>query len=133
MGKANELGDDLLSHPLTPEERAAKYPKVPELRLRADAPAAEVDENTRVQEVVKRLQSEAAPIIALRDMATGATAVVMPVERYLQLVGTELVNDPLNQVGGLEGHIAPTDAALRASHIEQVNPSETWKPSGKID
>jgi hypothetical protein len=126
MGKAEELMDDLLRHPLTPEEIATRYPKVPELRLRADAPTVEVDATTTARDVLERVQSQDVGSVALRDSTTGVTAVVMPVERYLELVGGELAHDPLNKEAGLNGTITPTEAALVASHVEQINPHDTW-------
>lgn len=125
MSKSSELVDDLMRHPLTSEEIAERRGKHPELRLRPDAPAVEVDATTRVQDVVARLASEDVGCVALRDASAGVTAMVMPVERYLELVGTELATDP-NKVATLDGDLAPTAAATAASYVEQVNPRDTW-------
>jgi hypothetical protein len=132
MSKASELADDLMSHPLTPEEIAARYPRVPELRLRADAPTVEINETTRARDILERVRSENVGSIALRESAAGITAVVIPVERYLELVGKELATDPSNKVGTLDGQIRPTDAAIAASHVEQVNPDDSWLPRGTV-
>jgi hypothetical protein len=126
MGKAEELVDDLMRRSLTPEEEAAKHPRVPELRLRADAPAVDINKTTHIRDVLSRLQDKDVGGVALRDPSTGPVAVVVPVERYLDLVGKELANDPSNKVGTLDGHIAPAETAIAASYVEQVNPSDTW-------
>jgi len=125
MGKAEDLADDLMRHPLMPEEIAARYPQFPELRLRADAPAVVVDEATRVRDVVGRLQSEDVGSIALRNPDGGVTAMVVPVERYLELVGTQLATDP-NKVATLDGRLMPSEVSIAASYVEQVNPRDTW-------
>ena len=46
MGKAKELSDDLLAHPLTPEEIAEKRRPIGRLQLRADVPKIETAEAT---------------------------------------------------------------------------------------
>jgi hypothetical protein len=125
MGKATELDDYQDRHPLTPEKVAARYPKVPELRLRADVPAVEIDEATTASNVLAHMRSENVGTIALHEPIVNVTAVVMPVERYLELVGSELANDPFHKEAGPRG-IAPTEAALAAVHVEQVDPSDTW-------
>ena len=127
MSNASELVDDLLNRPLTPEEVAAKYPKVPELRLRPDAPGVTVDDNTLGSEIVERLGEKDS--LALYDHSGAARAIVLPLERYIQLVGTELVNDPRNNVATPDGRISPTDEALAASYVEQVNREDTWGPA----
>lgn len=131
MGKASELDDFLEGRSLTPEEVTARHPKVPELRLRADVPAVEIDGATTASNVLAHMRSENVGTIALHEPSVNVTAVVMPVERYLELVGTELANDPFHKEAGPRG-IAPTEAALAAVHVEQVDPSDTWARGGII-
>ena len=127
MGKASELDDYLDKRTLTSDEIAERHPKVPELRLRADVPAVEIDETTPASSVIAHLRDENVGTVALREPDTSAAVIVISIERYLDLVGKELASDPFNKEVGLNG-IAPTEAALAASHVEQVNPSDTWAP-----
>jgi hypothetical protein len=123
--KASEVVEDLMSHPLTEEELARRYPKVEKLRLRPDAPTAEIDETLPVKEVIERLRSDDSGVIALREPGSDATAVVIPVERYLELAGKELAGYS-ERVGTLDGRIIPTESAFAASHVEPVDPDATW-------
>jgi hypothetical protein len=123
--KASELREDLMRHPLTSEELARKYPKVEELRLRSDVPTAEIDNALPVKEVVKRLRSEDVGIVALREPESDTTAVVIPIERYLELAGKELASHS-ERVGTLDGRIIPVDSAFAASHVAPINPNATW-------
>jgi hypothetical protein len=125
-GNASKVMDELMQNPLTQEEQAARYLGVPELRLRADTPTVDVDETTRVQGVLARLHGEDTRSLALRDRGAAISAVVIPVERYLELVGIQLAKDPSIQRDTSTGSIAPTGTALAASHVEQVHPRDTW-------
>jgi hypothetical protein len=124
-GKASELVDDLLRRPLTPEEAAKRRGVRPALRWRANAPSVEVDEATPVRRVLDRLSSEALGSVGIREPGSDVTAVVVPVERYLQLVATELATDQTKRVATLDGQIVPSEDAFAASHVEQVNPQDT--------
>lgn len=127
MGKATELDDYHSQHPLTPEQIEARHTKIPELRLRTDVPAIEVDENTRARDVLERLRSENIGGVALRDPNGAATAMVVSAERYLELVGTSLANDRRKE-GATDGRIIPTEAAFEESYVEQVDPQAAWHP-----
>jgi hypothetical protein len=129
-GKATELLDDLMSHPLSPEEVARRQPHIPELRLRDDTPAVEIAETTRVQDVLGRLEDTDS--LALRNSAAEPLAVVISVERYLELVGKELARDPWHKVGTLDGRVVPRDEDLAAGHVEQVDPTAPWQPRGRL-
>jgi hypothetical protein len=122
---AREVTDDLLQRSLTPEQIAARDRR-PDLHLRADVPTVEVDETTRAKGVLEKLQGEAG-LVALGEQA-GISAVVVPIERYLELVGSQLKYDPSIEREGRTAtfDIAPTEGAMEASHVEQVRPSDTW-------
>lgn len=123
--KASELADDLTRRELSDREWESRHPKVPELRLRADAPAIAIDEVTPVTDALKRLRGEAVGAMALRQADGHSTAVVIPVERYLELVGKELASGS-RWVGTLDGQIVPVESAFAESYVEQVDPNETW-------
>lgn len=126
--KASQFLDELAQRSPSPESVAAMSPRVPELRLRADAPSLEINGSTLVSNAVAQLRSETVGAIVLREPGAEPTAVVMPVERYLELVGTELVNDSPKEARG--GGLAPRAAALEAVYVEQVDPSGTWHRGG---
>jgi hypothetical protein len=129
-GKATEFDDAMARRTLTPEEWEARYPKPPELRLRSDTPSVEVDQTTRVQEVLVRLANEDGDSVAVRNADGGVTAMMVPVERYLELVATELANNHQGEAT-LDGRIVPTEAAFAASYVEQVDPNATWVDTGE--
>jgi len=123
--KARDAVEDLMRNPLTPEELAHRYPKVEELRLRPDAPTAEIDEALPVKEVIERLRSEDVGVIALRESGSDATVVIVPVERYLELASKELAGYS-ERVGTLDGRMIPVESAFEASYVEPVDPDATW-------
>lgn len=115
---------------LLPQEIAERYPALPELRLRADAPALEIDETTTVMDALERLESSDIGALALRTpRGTDPTALIIPVERYLELVGKELLHSP-SKVVGESNDFTPPDAALEAVNVEQVDAAANW-PLGK--
>lgn len=123
-GKATELDDLLAQRRLTPEEIEERRGKRPEVRLRADVPSVEVGEATQAQGIVDKLRQENLGGLALCTPDGAVTAMVVPVERYLNLTVSGL-KDGLKE-GTIDGRVAPTDAALAASYVEQVDPRATW-------
>ena len=89
-GKATALEEALAQIRLTPEEIAERRGNRPEVRLRADVPAVEVGMVTRAREVVNRLQGDDISTLVLRMPNGEVAAVVVPVERYLDLASLEL-------------------------------------------
>lgn len=128
VSKASQLREDLMAHPLASEAIAKKYPKVPELRLRADTPVVEIDDATLATDVIEELQRKDTGVVAVRKPGEAAMAIVLPVERYLELAGSELASHS-EQVGTLDGRLMPADSAFAASSVEQVNQGDTWTHS----
>jgi len=126
--KASQFMHELMERPPSPESVAARSAQVPELRLRSDAPTLEISGATLVSDAVAQLGSKGIGAVALREPGVEPTAVVMPVARYLELVGTELVNDAPKEARA--GGLAPIATALEAVHVEQVDPSGTWRRGG---
>jgi hypothetical protein len=119
--KASELADDLRRRSSSPAER--ETPEVPEIKLRSDAPALEVTETTPIGDALAQLRSQGVGVIALREQGGEPTAVVIPAERYIELVGTELLNGRKVAQGG---RLVPAESAFAAVYVEEVNPGDTW-------
>jgi hypothetical protein len=120
-GKASRLAGRIRERgPLGPGEL---WPERPQLRLRADMPLVEVSESTRVQDILGHLEGEATRRVLLGSPEVGATAVVVSVDRYIELVGAELEASHQSKIQ-LDGRIEPT--GLAASDVEQVDSQATW-------
>jgi hypothetical protein len=128
--QSSEPGDVLAylaGRELSPTEQARRHPPVPELRLRADIPAVDIAEATAVSEALEELRSQAVGTIALRERDAEPTAVVLSVERYLELAGKELIRDEYNKISRADHVVVPTESAFSALHVEPVNPDDTWQ------
>jgi hypothetical protein len=120
---AREVEDDLL-------ERAARgergyWAERPELRLRADVPSVEVSASTRAQEVLDLVTNEDGRTVTLRSPESGVVAVVVPVDRYVELAGAAIEGDRAFEV--IEGRVVPSPTGLADAAIEQVDPSVEWR------
>ena len=124
MGKGTDLHNRLVSSPLSEEEMRARQPQIPELRLRPDM-AVVADGRTTAAEVVGRLANDGIRSIYLQvgEGATHGDAVLVPVERYVELVGRSLAAS--GDVEALpDGKIIP--AGLAQADVEQVDPNVPW-------
>lgn len=118
--KASEVVEQLRRRAAPKEER-----KLPELRLRADAPALAIDETTPAQGVLDRLRISEVGALALREPDAEPAAVVISAERYLELIGKELLTD--RSTIASNGRRMLMESALAGSYVEQVNPYEAVK------
>jgi hypothetical protein len=125
MGKASELDDFLERRRLTPEEEARRHGLRPELRLRADAPAIELEQATPVDDALAELRSKDLGALALRKPTGEIAAMLVTAERYLELVGTELARGSDMEVT-IHGRFAPVESAFNKAYVEQVDPHEPW-------
>jgi len=124
MGKGSELSRRIMNNPLTEEEMRARQPVLPELRLNPDATVV-ADDRTTVAEVVGRLANEGIRSVYLQvgEGASHGDAVVVPVARYVQLVGQNLAMS--NEIEALpNGRIIP--AGLARADVETIDPDATW-------
>ena len=98
-------------------------PERPKLELRVDMPAIEAGEMTRVTDALHELDAEGVDTVAIRGTAGEPKAVVVSVERYLDLVAPEVERAP-----GVvtNGQIWMTDEDLKASHVQQADPTQPW-------
>jgi hypothetical protein len=120
---AREVEDDLL-------ERAARgergyWTERPQLRLRADVPSVEVSASTPAQEVLDLVEKGNGRTVALRSPESGVAAIVVPVDRYVELAGAAIEGDHAFEV--IEGRVVPSPTGLADAAIEQVDPSVEWR------
>jgi len=106
-------------------QRVPKERKLPEARLRDDAPTLEVDEATPMREALDLLRTTDVDAIALGEVGSKPSAVVIPVERYLELAVKDLLTRHNGTIASA-GRILPTEAALADLHIEPVDPQASW-------
>jgi len=121
-GKATEMSRKNAEHPLQPGER---WPVRPDVRLRTDIPSVEARRTTGA-DLLEQLAQGETPVIALRDGAAEIKAVVVPVERYLEMASATVEGDDHFEAT-LEGHVAPRASSLADLQIEQVDPSIAWE------
>jgi hypothetical protein len=124
MGKASELDSELERQPLTAEELAVQGGRPTlEVRLRADA-LTRLEGRIAVGDALEVLEHAGGASIELSDFATGLRGILVPVDRYVQLLALELGSGEMQAES--DGRIRPT--RLEDSDIEQVNPADTWLP-----
>ncbi|HEV3323793.1 MAG TPA: hypothetical protein VG147_16575 [Solirubrobacteraceae bacterium] len=126
--KASKLEDELSRHSVSPEWRR----KPPALRLRADTPELRVEAATRISDALARLRDSEVDMLSLRPDGSEPTAIVMPVERYLALVGSEMFHSSNGKIATTDGDFRPGDDVMEAAHVEQVDPTEPWSPAGDL-
>lgn len=122
--KVSELTYDLVHGSLSQSERARRGLLLPELRLRSDTPAIEIDGTTQVVGALTSLGAEPSGTLALRESSGEPRALVISVERYLQLAGQEVRN--AQRVSTTDGRLVPEEAAFTRTHVEQVDSRDSW-------
>jgi hypothetical protein len=130
-GKATEIEEQILARPISDEERARRNPQLPRLRLAEDVPATNVDNASPVAQVLADLDDEPSGAVVARRRDGSLAAVVVTIDRYLALVGKELSVSGRKQAT-LHGDIAPSNEALAAAHVEQIDPAERWTAPSQI-
>lgn len=120
MAKASEIARQLSERV---GESAGEDPRSshPELRLR-DGVMVAVDPSKTVSAALGEVQGNKE--IAMQDPNAGSSGVLISTERYLELVGIELLHGP--KQADASGRIYPV--ALDSSSVEQVDPDATWVP-----
>jgi hypothetical protein len=124
-GRATEVVAQLMLRPISEEEVARRGSIIPELRLREDAPAIAVTETTPARQVINSINDERSGAVIVRQNDGTAAAVVVSLDRYMDLVGKELATTA-SRVATLDGRVVPPQEAFSASHVEQVNPHDPW-------
>lgn len=113
-----ELGDQ---PPIDDDERFAG--PLPSLRLRAES-AAEATRSVEIVEGLRALHDKRARNVLVRDSASGLEAVLVPVERYVELVGRELQLSRELDVQP-DGRFQPS--GLEDADVELIDPTEEWQ------
>lgn len=108
-----------MKHPYDREGERRKLR--PELRLAPDATLAS-DGSTTAREVLGKLGE--APCIEVKDEELGVDAVVVPAERYLELV-TRLLEVEPPDIARDHTLFPPSLATM---NVEQVNADASWDP-----
>jgi peptidyl-tRNA hydrolase len=142
MGKGTEHDDRMrerqaeIARGEREDVRSRNNPR-PELRLGHELLARAIDSHAMTKDVLDQVTGEGArSVVVLRDAESGATAVTVTVEQYLNLV-TSLIRDrgltELNTESPLAGRLAPSDATFTDLGVEPVNPRDTWLPIPDYD
>jgi hypothetical protein len=120
MGKAEELTDHLMSHPLTPEEKEIGERPLGKLRLSERITSVIVDETTRTQHILKYLREHPNdPYVALAEPDAEVAAVIMPVDRYVELVEEALKTPPPE---GYNELVMARAGELPSYRVEEITP-----------
>lgn len=116
--KASEVVRELMNRPVPPPE-----PR-PELRLHHDTPTMEVKETTTARDALTQLRDGNADVLALREQGSEPAVIMLPIQRYLDLVATELMSDQAKSTIVAEGtgSLVMDESALANVHVEEVHP-----------
>jgi hypothetical protein len=114
---------DLVNTPIAERERIRRGRLLPELRLRTDTPAIEIDEATSVVQALTHLREEETDTVAIREPNGEPRAIILSVDRYLELAGEEINSAPKTP---RDGRLVPTNAAFERTHVDQVDPHARW-------
>lgn len=128
MGKATELVELLKTRPLTEEEKLRRNPyRAPELRLKPDE-VVSVDhhQDPQVSSTLGRLATQEVGTVELRLADNpDLRAVLVPVEKYVALVGFKLAAESKHGRITPDGYQVPPE--LEDADVEQVDPSAHWQ------
>ncbi len=107
----------------------------PELQLRADTPTIKVDEHTSTQELLSHITPSEYGV-ALRDSDGAVTAMVVPLERYIELASGTIAGDShfgVDLSASNEAHprLHAHPSSLEALHVEQIDPRAEWWPGSR--
>ena len=94
---------------------------LPQLRLKPEH-AVDVSESALVVESLRALEEKQARNVLVRDSTSGLEGVLVPVERYVELLGRELQLS--RRFRATAGRLQPS--RLADSEVEMVNPDAEW-------
>lgn len=140
MGKATEYDNRRRERQAERDAAIARgeyppgYHPRPELRLRADTPTIEVHEGTSGQEVLAHITPREYGV-ALRDPDGTVKAMVVPLDRYIELASGTIAGDHHVEIDrvraspdGDRPRIQARPTSLEALHVEQIDPQAEWWP-----
>jgi len=109
----------------------------PAVRLRTDTPSIKVTDSTAVGDVLRHVRPDNYGM-ALRDPKGEVRAMVVPLERYIEMASATISGDDHLELapGGPSSdpdrpRIQARPAALNVLHIEQVDPRAEWLPGAE--
>jgi hypothetical protein len=117
-------------------ESPPDYRQRPELRLRADTPTIDLRQDIPAQDLLNRITPQEYGV-ALRDVDGTVKAIVVPLDRYIELASGTIAGDQHLEVEtreaaeGIRPRIQVRPASLEALHVEQVDPQAEWLPGSQ--
>lgn len=114
-------GSDLARHfaRLPPEERR----HLPALRFKPDLEVEHEEARRVLARILQDVSGGRLRSILIADEEAGVRGVMIPEDRYVELLATELVSSS-DWVVLTDGRLVP--AGLEESELEQVDPAEAW-------
>jgi hypothetical protein len=140
MGKGTEHDNRMRERQA--ERRAAiargEYPPGyhprPELRLRADTPSIEATDKISAQDLLSHITPREYGV-ALRDPDGTVKAMVVPLDRYIELASGTIAGDRHTEIDRTEAvpyntrpRIQARPTSLETLHVEQIDPQAEWLP-----
>jgi hypothetical protein len=140
MGKGTEHDNRMRDR--IAERRAAiargeyppNYHPRPELRLRADTPSIDANGEISAQDLLSHITPREYGV-ALRDPDGTVRAMVVPLDRYIELASGTIAGDDHTEIdqteavpGGMRPRVQARPASLEALNVEQIDPQAEWWP-----
>lgn len=126
--RASEVAKRITETPLKPEEQ---WPERLELRLSSDVPTIEVTPTTSAQQMLDTVAHEPSGTVALKGPDAGVAAVIVPVERYLELARGTIEGECEFDLrtGQMEPDGVIVVPARSPLYVEQTDLNVRWRPS----
>jgi hypothetical protein len=124
MGRASDAFRELNEQPPRGEEERL-HGALPALRLKVEL-TADVAEPGSIATAMEALAHGQARNVMIHDSVNDLSAVLVPLERYVELVGKELQGSQLRDATP-DGRLIPAD--LADAEVEMSDPAADWSPS----
>lgn len=125
MGKGTDALNELRNLPPQTSEESYRG-TLPLLRIKPEL-VVEPPEQGEIIKALAALNEKRVRNVLVRDSGSGFEGVVVPVERYVELVGKELQSSRLRDAMP-DGRLLPS--GLVDSDVEMIDPHAVW-PSGR--
>lgn len=124
MGRGKELADALMRRAAEEGSIEARRRRLrPEMRLAPDV-VVDADSKTRAREALGQLAADGVNCVEVRDTETGMDAVLIPAERYVELMTRLLAAEP-PEIAHEHGH-PRYPSGIADVNLEQVDPNASW-------
>jgi len=124
MGRASDVFRELNEQPPRGEEERLQG-ALPPLRLKVEL-TADVAEPGSIATAIEALAHGRARNVIIHDAENDLNAVLVPLERYVDLVGKELQGSQLRDATP-DGRLIPT--GLADAEVETIDPAADWRPA----